>query len=217
MMDERSRAIEDPDSRVENRISLLKNDEIGKLYPSSLLQDGNKVTYKVVGTILEVTLAQPIPPKSTTTLDMEFEGQVPVQIRRTGRDNKEGIKYSMSQWYPKMSEYDYAGWHANPYVAREFHGVWGNFDVSLTLDSRYIVAATGILKNGNEIGYGYEEEGIKVKKHKKKVPLTWQFIAENVHDFVWAADPDYVHKTVQVPGGPIVHFFYQEDTIFDSY
>lgn len=213
MMDERSRMIEDPDSRVENRISLLKNDEIGKLYPITLLQDGNKATFKVVGTILEVTLAKPIPPKSTTTFNMEFEGQVPVQIRRTGRDNKEGISYSMSQWYPKMSEYDYSGWHANPYVAREFHGVWGNFDVSLTLNSRYVVAATGILKNGNEIGYGYEEEGVQVKKHKKKVPLTWQFIAENVHDFVWAADPDYVHKTVQVPGGPIVHFFYQEDTI----
>ena len=213
MMDERSRDIEDPDSRVKDRISKLSNDEIGKLYPISLTQDGEVTTYKVVGTILEVTLAHPILPNSTSTFDMAFEGQVPVQIRRTGRDNSEGIELSMAQWYPKMSEYDYAGWHANPYIAREFHGVWGNFDVSLTLDSRYVVAATGILQNGNEIGYGYEDDGVKVKKHKKKQPLTWRFIAKNVHDFVWAADPDYVHKTVQVPNGPKMHFFYQEDTI----
>lgn len=213
MMDERSRAIEDPDRRVKDRISKLNNDEIGKLYPTSLTQDGEAVTYKVVGTILEVTLAHPILSNSTSTLDMEFQGQVPSQIRRTGRDNSEGIEYSLAQWYPKMSEYDYAGWHANPYVAREFHGVWGNYDVSLTLDSRYVVAATGVLQNRNEIGYGYEEDGIKIKKHKKKLPLTWRFIAKNVHDFVWAADPDYVHKIVQVPNGPNMHFFYQEDTI----
>ena len=48
---------------------------------------------------------------------MEFEAQVPIQIRRTGRDNSEGIDYSMAQWYPKMCEYDYEGWHANPYIA----------------------------------------------------------------------------------------------------
>lgn len=213
MMDERSRAIEDPDSRVGDNISKLTSDTKGEIYPISLTQDSEPAEYKIVGTILEVILAHAIPPNSSTTFDMEFEGQVPAQIRRTGRDNKEGIDYSMAQWYPKISEYDYAGWHANPYIAREFHGVWGNFDVSITLNSKYIVAATGILQNGNEIGYGYEEDGVEIKKRKKKLPLTWQFKAENVHDFVWAADPDYVHKIVQVPDGPNMHFFYQEDTV----
>lgn len=213
MMDERSRAIEDPDSRVGSRIFKLKEDEIGKLYPTSLTQDGTAITYKVVGTILEVSLDHPILPGTSTTFDMNFKGQVPIQIRRSGRDNSEGIAYSMAQWYPKMSEYDYAGWHPNPYVAREFHGVWGDFDVSLTLDSKYVVAATGLLQNKNEIGYGYEDEGVTVKKHKKNKPLTWHFIAKNVHDFVWAADPEYVHKTIQVPNGPLMHFFYQEDSI----
>lgn len=212
MMDERSRSILDPDSRVSDRISKLSDDETGKIYPISLTQDSVEVSYNLAGTILEVTLNQPIPPNSATTFYMEFEGQVPVQIRRTGRDNREGIDYSMAQWYPKMSEYDNAGWHANSYIAREFHGVWGNFDVSITLDSRYVVAATGVLQNRNKIGYGYEEEGIEIKKHKKRLPLTWRFVAKNVHDFVWAADPDYVHKTVQIPNGPNMHFFYQEDT-----
>ncbi len=213
MMDERSRAIKDPDKRVKDRIYNLSKNEQGRIYPTSLVQDGSSIKFKVIGTILEVTLAHPILPKSSTTFDMAFEGQVPMQIRRTGRDNSEGIDYSMAQWYPKLSEYDYAGWHANPYVAREFHGVWGNFDVKITLDSRYIIGATGLLQNANEIGYGYQDDISVPVKHKKKKPLTWHFKAENVHDFVWAADPDYVHKTVQVPNGPKMHFFYQEDSI----
>jgi len=213
MMDARSRNIEDPSSKIGNRISKLSSEEKGELYPISLTQDGISIEYEIVGTILEVALAQPILPNSSTTFDMAFEGQVPVQIRRSGRNNSEGIEYSMAQWYPKMSEYDYVGWHANPYIAREFHGVWGNYDVSITLNSNYIVAATGILQKGDEIGYGYENDSTSIKKHKKNKPLTWQFIAKNVHDFVWAADPDYVHKIIQVPNGPKVHYFYQEDSI----
>ena len=59
-------------------------------------------------------------PGQTVTFDMAFEAQVPLQIRRSGRDNKEGVEYSMSQWYQRnqMAEYDYQGWHANPYVGR---------------------------------------------------------------------------------------------------
>jgi len=33
----------------------------------------------------------------------------------------------------KICEYDYEGWHADPYVAREFYGVWGDFDVKYRL------------------------------------------------------------------------------------
>ena len=79
-------------------------------------------------------LAQPILPGQKVQLEMAFEAQVPIQIRRSGRNNSEGIAYSMAQWYPKLCEYDYQGWHANPYVGREFHGVWGDFDVKISID-----------------------------------------------------------------------------------
>jgi peptidase M1-like protein len=209
MMDVGSRNIIDPDGRVRDRISKLTPNDIGVLTPTSLNQDQKPLKFSIEGTILEVELANPILPHSSSTFDMVFNGQVPVQIRRTGRDNIEGIDYSMSQWYPKMSEYDEQGWHPNPYIAREFHGVWGNFDVSITIDPSYVVAASGILQNPSEIGYGYEEPGTLVKRNEKAI--TYHFIAENVHDFMWAADPDYVHKTVQVPNGPKMHYFYVED------
>ncbi|MTI20702.1 M1 family peptidase, partial [Fulvivirga sp. RKSG066] len=206
MMDVRSLSIADPDRRVGDRISKLSDDEIGYQHIESLKQNGKAVTYKVEGTILEVRLNKPIMPNDKAVFKMEFEGQVPVQIRRSGRDNAEGISYSMSQWYPKMAEYDYLGWHTNPYIGREFHGLWSDFDVKLTIDQTYTVGGTGYLQNANDIGHGYAEGEGKPKNGK----LTWHFKAPNVIDFMWAADPDYKHTTAQVPNGPTLHFFYQE-------
>lgn len=207
MMDTRSRTIEDPDGRVRDRISKLDDSEIGFHKVKSLTQDGKDLDFEVEGTVLEVVLADPILPGTSTVFDMTFESQVPEQIRRSGRYNAEGIDYSMAQWYPKMAEYDGRGWHTHPYVGREFYAPWGDFEVNLTIDKDYVVAATGTLQNPNEIGYGYEDQGVKVNR-KGKI-LTWKFKAENVHDFVWAADPDYTHTKTMVEGGPEIHFFYQ--------
>jgi hypothetical protein len=210
MMDVRSRTIMDPDPRVRDRIAKLKADEIGYHKILSLKQNGKPLNYEVVGTVLEVQLAEPIKPGKKAVFEMEFESQVPVQIRRSGRNNAEGIAYSMTQWYPKMAEYDEQGWHAHPYIGREFYGVWGSFDVTIHIDSSYVVAATGVLQNPQEIGHGYEDKNQALKRPKGN-KLHWHFKAENVHDFAWAADPDYQHTTAQVPGGPTLHFFFQAD------
>lgn len=207
MMDVRSRTIADPDPRVTDRISKLKPDEIGYQHIASLKQNGRDVSWHVSGTVLEVTLRKPLLPGDKAVFDMAFEAQVPVQIRRSGRNNREGISYSMTQWYPKMAEYDHRGWHTYPYIGREFHAVWGDFNVKITLDPSFIVAGTGVLQNPQEIGHGYEKPGTAVKRPKGD--LTWHFVAKDVHDFAWAADPDYTHEVVQVPDGPTVRFFYQ--------
>ena len=229
-MDARVQSIKDPDGRMvnkikvgdkevkESRIAKLKPDEIGYLKISNFKQDGNSALVKEVGTILEVTLAKPILPNSKTTFTLDFDGQVPVQIRRSGRNNKEGVALSMSQWYPKIAEFDFEGWHADPYIAREFHGVWGNFDVNITIDAAYILGGSGYLQNGNEIGYNYQDKGVVVNIPKKKKTLTWHFIAPNVHDFTWAADKDYIHDIVQVPNGATLHFLYKNNSkIIDNW
>lgn len=207
MMDVRSRNIQDPDPRVGDRIASLKENEIGYQHIQSLKQDGREVSFHVTGTILEVTLRKPILPSSRTVFEMSFEAQVPVQIRRSGRNSREGIAYSMTQWYPKIAEYDFMGWHAYPYVAREFHSVWGDYDVRISLDPTFIVGGTGVLQNPEKIGHGYEGPGMEVKRPSGN--LTWHFVAKNVHDFAWAADPDYAHEIAKVPNGPELHFFYQ--------
>jgi len=209
MMDIRSRTIEDPDPRIGDRIIHLPKDEIGYHHINSLRQDGKSVKYTVDGTILEVTLNHPIRPGQQSTFTMQFESQVPRQIRRSGWMNKEGVEFSMSQWYPKIAEYDKDGWHPDPYVEREFYGVWGSFDVTISIDSSYVMAATGYLQNPGEIGYGYAKKYHRPDSKK----LTWHWKADHVHDFMWAADPDYVHTTAQVLDGPTLHFFHQEDTV----
>ena len=217
-MDIRLQNIKDPDKRMmedgKSRIASLSESEMGYLHATSLTQDGQPVTFKEEGTILVVNLAQPIPPGGKTTFDMTFEGQVPLQIRRSGRNSRENVALSMSQWYPKLSEYDFEGWHPNPYIAREFHGVWGDFDVKITLDKDYTVGGSGYLQNPQEIGHGYEAPGTKVKTKGKT--LTWHFKAPNVHDFMWAADPEYIHDTYEMEDGPTLHFFYKDNPEFNE-
>ena len=222
-MDARLKTIKDPDGRMvtkvkvgdkevkENRTSTLKPNEIGYLKINNFKQDGLAATNKVVGTILEVTLAKPLLPKASTTFTLDFDGQVPVQIRRSGRNNKEGVELSMAQWYPKLAEYDFEGWHADPYIGREFHGVWGNFDVKITIDKNYILGGSGYLQNGNQIGYNYQDAGVNVTIPKKQKTLTWHFVAPNVHDFTWAADKNYLHDKLQTEDGVTLHFLYKNN------
>jgi len=206
VMDVRSRSLPDADRRVGARIASLKPNEIGYEKIRSLKQNGKEVQHLVEGTILEVTLNEPILPKQKATFEMEWDAQIPVQIRRNGRDSDEGIAYSMAQWYPKLCEYDYQGWHANPYVAREFYGVWGDFDVKITIDKKFVIGGTGYLQNPDEIGHGYTDKKVTPKGDK----LTWHFVAPNVHDFMWAADPDYTHTMLKRPDGLTLHFYYQK-------
>ena len=214
-MDARLQSISDPDRRMttedkKSRIAGLSPDQIGYLNAKSLTQDGQGVSMAQEGTVLVVDLAQPLAPGQSTTLDMVFEGQVPEQIRRSGRNSREGVALSMAQWYPKMAEYDFEGWHATPYIAREFHGVWGDFDVKITLDKTYVVGGSGYLQNPDEVGHGYEAPGAKIAKNKSK-NLTWHFIAPGVHDFMWAADPEYQHDTLAMDNGPVLHFLYKKN------
>jgi hypothetical protein len=223
-MDARLQSIADPDARMaekiktsegkeinKSRISQLKPDEIGFLKISNFKQDGVTAAAKEVGTILEVDLVKPLLPGKSTLLTLDFNGQVPVQIRRSGRNNKEGVELSMAQWYPKIAEFDFEGWHADPYIAREFHGVWGNFDVKITIDKNYVLGGTGYLQNKNEIGHGYADDGVKVAIPKKQKTLTWHFLAPNVHDFTWGADKDYLHDKLVTEEGVTLHFLYKNN------
>lgn len=200
-MDSKSMSQYGSDRRLaKGEISVLNKEEVGYIQVISLSQDGVGLKYEVVGTVLEVELSKPIFPGQSSFLNMDWEAQVPVQIRRSGRNNAEGIAYSMSQWYPKLAEYDFEGWHADPYIDREFHGVWGDFDVKITIDQEYIVGGTGYLQNPG---------------HKAMDPIdgkfTWHFFAPDVHDFAWAADNDYIHDIYPGPNGVELHFYYKNN------
>lgn len=220
MMDVRSielgkkmiRGKQDWDQRVRDRISKLSEKEIGYQRVNNFKVNGITQKTSLHETIMKVELSKPIPPRSKSIIELEFEAQVPVQIRRSGRDNAEGVRFSMAQWYPKLCEYDQDGWHPNPYIAREFYGIWGDFEVNITIDSSYVIGATGYLQNPHEIGHGYEMYAALPYKRSNSKDLTWKFKAPNVHDFVWAADPDYIHNSKKVRNGLILHSFYKIDS-----
>ena len=212
-MDVRSRTIQDPDRRVGDRIFGLKEGDFGDLSVKTLNQDGKKVEFKKLETVLLVKLNTVLLPGEKTELNMSFTGQVPLQIRRSGKLNKEGVDLTMTQWYPKLAEYDFEGWHPNPYIGREFHGVWGDYTVNITIDKNYVLGGTGYLQNTEEIGHGYSKQPVDLNKNS----LTWKFYAPKVHDFAWAADPEYIHDKVTSDSGVDLHFFYKPSVNVDNW
>ena len=202
-MAERLISADDSNKRFNVNLKNLKPEEQGYLEVSNIKQDNFNLNSDVSDTILEIILANPLLPGETSLFTMDFKGQIPIIIRRAGRDSPMGVKYSMAQWYPKISEYDYEGWNTAPYTGREYHGVWGNFDVSIEIDEEYIVAASGYLqeRDPNDIKLG-------VRSGKKRI---WNFIAPKVHDFTWAADPDYIHDIFEGPNGVKLNFYYKDD------
>ena len=198
----------DKNTRFDVDLDSITKDQQGFLKVENLTQDGALVKTIYSETILEVILNKPIEPGESSVFELSFKGHVPDVIRRAGKNSSEGVAFSMAQWYPKMAEYDREGWNADPYIGREFHGVWGNFDVKITLDKDFMVASSGYLQNANEIGMGYSE---RKKPKTKKGKITWHFIAPNVHDFTWAADKDYIHDTYPGPNNVTLHFFYKND------
>ena len=206
--DKQDKDVLDWDRRVMDRIGKLSPAEQGYQKALSIKVNGKIQQVKEHETILEVVLDKPILPKSKTSFTVNFEAQVPLQVRRSGRDNVEGVRYSMSQWYPKMVEYDYQGWHANQYVAREFYGVWGDYNVKLTVPKDYMIAASGTLQNAEQIGFDYAPKSAKATSTGAN--LTWNFIAQNVHDFAWAADPTYGMIKRQVKNGPMLYIVHKK-------
>jgi hypothetical protein len=192
-MDVRSLWIEDPDARVGDRISKLKPEEYGHQHIQSITINGTKGVIQEMGTIAKIKLIKPIYPGKKAKIKMEWNGQVPIQIRRSGRNNAEGVDYSMSQWYPKICGYDKDGWHPNPYIAREFYGEYGTFDVSIKTNKAFVIGGTGEMQSETLI-----EGGKKISR----------FFGKNIHDFVWAADKDYQHDVITLKDGMKVHFYY---------
>jgi hypothetical protein len=189
MMDVRSRTISDPDRRVGSRIAELPEDEWGWQRIESVKVDGAEVDFVEDGTILEVVLPKPLRPGKSVLFELAWKAQVPRQIRRSGWMNQEGVEYSMTQWYPKLCEFDHHGWHSNPYIGREFHGVWGDYDVVLQVPAGYGVAATGVNTSRKSITLPNGNPGTALR-----------YKAENVIDFAWAADPDFIEEVVEVDG-----------------
>jgi hypothetical protein len=212
MMDER--ALEIHSAPIFDRIHKLPPREWGTYWIESVHADSELVSFEITGTIMRVALSKPLVPGASTTISMPFREQIPKQIRRSGWMSADGVEYSMSQWYPKVCEYDFEGWHHQEYISREFYGVWGDFNVELTLPSRFTVGATGECMNPSEVGHGYDQiaagakQGLALPGYAQGM-TTWKFHASPVHDFAWVADDEYIHEWTTWNDSVTVHAFYK--------
>jgi len=154
--------------------------------------------------ILKLLLPQALLPGASVTFTTPFFVKIPSYFSRLGH---EGKSYMITQWYPKPAVYDSKGWHEMPYLDQgEFYSEYGSYDVHITLPATYVVGATGQLLTTTE-AEAYKNTGHP--PHKTSPTKTLDYHADNVHDFAWFADQNFIvrHDTLQLPSGKIIDVF----------
>ena len=212
MMDQRVQSQgKNGDSRLQtngvSRLASIPKEEEGAQNIHWIKQNGKALKFEIQETIMKVELNTPIKPNSSTTFTMEWDAVIPQQIRRSGRNNREGIDMSMTQWYPKIAEYDYDGWATFDYIGREFHAPFADFEVNIKIDKDYIIGAGGTLENPLEVK-GYDQNANIKSDSKNKA--TWKWTAKNILDFAFAADRDYTVESFTILDGPKIYYVYQK-------
>ncbi|MCK4774068.1 MAG: M1 family metallopeptidase, partial [Candidatus Krumholzibacteria bacterium] len=169
--------------------------DLRKKYRSNLVLsnvsiDGTSVTPEVEHTLAKIDLPAPLAPGDSMVVSLEFNEKI---RRHLGRAGYRGKQYDLAQWYPKVAVYDEKGFHADQMRTGEFYGEFGTFDVHLEVPEHYVVAATGVPKQGDP-GWSLNPVDAKgaARRPKGEVPYkTVHFHAENVHDFAWNASPNF--------------------------
>jgi aminopeptidase N len=169
-----------------------------------------KATPIIDNSIMLINLEQPLLPGNAMTVKIIFKTYFDDggdQRRRMKLYNAYGYKhYNGVHWYPRICVYDRKfGWETAQHLGKEFYGNFGTFEVELTLPKQYVLDATGVLTNTDEVLPADLRKKLDIKNFKDK-PLeekpsviiepdgttkTWKFRAINVHDFAWTADPTY--------------------------
>ena len=145
-------------------------------------------------TIMKLPLPDPLLPQGRIEIEIEFMVKLPEVFVRMGYW---GEDFMIGQWFPKMAVLEEDGnWNAYQYHFNgEFFADFGTYDVSITVPLKYVIGATGYLVETQD-----NPDSTK----------TVVFHAEDVHDFAWAASPDYQIAERMVDGIEL-RFFYKPE------
>jgi uncharacterized protein YjaZ len=148
--------------------------------------------------MVQLLLSEPLLPGKSVRISTPFVTRLPKYTSRSGYSRNQ---FFICQWYPKPAVYDRKGWHPMPYLEQgEFYSEFGNFEVNITLPAQYVVGASGIMTNNEELEM-YREIGRNNNSYKKYVFYknkneqklkTLNFKADSVHDFAWFANKHFV-------------------------
>jgi hypothetical protein len=184
----------------------------------------------------QIFLAQPIAPKSTARLEIEWHTKLPGGPDGAGHRMTQrwaDTLFQPTQWYPRVAKYDdLRGWDEQIYLGpSEFYNNFGRFDVRITVPGGWIVSGTGVLQNPGEVLtpaarerlarvlgsdsittiVGENEVGPGVATAPGET-LTWHFVADNVNDFAWATAKKFVWQatraTIPTKGPVPIHMVF---------
>ena len=205
--------------RGETKLHYAPEEQLGYIDSLSFALNGKAATFDQDpenADICKVKLNELLKPGESVTITTPFRVKIP--DARFSRLGHTGQSYFITQWYPKPAVYDRYGWHPMPYLDQgEFYSEFGSFDVSITLPSNYMLAATGDrAPDEKESAFiaGREKitrsvldtlsarpvfqvtvAGVPEKISSSTELKTVRFTQNNVHDFAWFADKRYLAVT----------------------
>ena len=204
-----------------SRKKKMANYTYGSIDGLSFKQDGKVATVEPHNNpqyidVVKVLLPNPLKPGETANITTDFSVKLPSYFSRSGFADGE---FMVTQWYPKPAVFDVNGWHEFPYLDMgEFYNDYGNYKVNITLPSAYVVGATGVLKTEDELSQ-YKTIGAKNNAERNDKPTlymaksnatkTLSYEMENVPDFAWFADKNFViqYDTAKLASGKVVDVF----------
>ncbi len=190
---------------------------------------GNPLDYTINQTLMRIILPVPISTGEQFTFRVRWYYNVVDRVAlmelnkdfanypRGGYEHfpKDGNDlYTITQWYPRLCAYtDARGWQTNQFTGQaEFALTFGDFEVSMTLPSDFIVGSTGECQNYEEVLSPTQlerwtqaqnaEEPVEIvtleeAKANEQAPKasdtkTWIYKAGNVRDFAWTASRKFI-------------------------
>jgi hypothetical protein len=186
---------------------------------SKLIVDGNKLSLNVddklisyQGTNLIINLTSSLPPKSKTTVDVDWSFIIPkgtdIRIGSYGEST-----FFVGYWYPKVAVYDdIRGWDMISYNAEhEFYFDYSDINVEIKVPKGFGVWATGMLQNPQEVLNDFflkryneslssdrlvnivakEDSSKEVYKHQNGF-TTFKYAAKNISDFAFGMSGFYL-------------------------
>jgi hypothetical protein len=180
---------------------------------------GAKMNYFINKTMMRIDLDKPLAPKSSISFQIKWWYNINDRMAVGGRSGYEYFEkdknyiYTIAQHFPRMCVYnDVTGWQNKQFLGRgEFTLPFGDYEVSITVPSDHVVAATGECQNLNLVLSAEQKKRLELakksnspvliinqkeaeeaEKNKSKTTKTWIFKATNVRDFAFATSRKFI-------------------------
>ena len=145
------------------RQQFMADNELGFAIDKVAADNGQALSFTIVGTNMRIDLAEPLAPGAQTELAIDFGFNIVEEDAVGARsgyehfpdDAREGGNdiFLLAQWYPRVAAFtDYEAWTNKEFLGRgEFTMEFGEFNVAIDVPADHIVSASGVLQNPQQV------------------------------------------------------------------